>query len=798
MFSSRIHTLLSKQRTNKILIPTTLLFFGLLGPKLDAQQLKQTVRGTIIDQETKMPLPSASILVLGSTKPEGTTTDLNGEFRLENIPVGRLSLKISFIGYQDRVLSNLLISSSKELVLNIELQESLAQLDAVLIVDTKNKNEVLNEMALVSARSFSVEETQRYAGAIDDPARMVASFAGVNGDAEGDNDIVVRGNSPRGILWRLEGIEIPNPNHFASEGGTGGPINALNSNMLANSDFYTGAFAPEYGNALSGVFDMKLRTGNNERREYSATASILGLDATIEGPFNKNYRGSYIANYRYSSLSLLDDAGIVDFGGVPKYQDASFKMVLPINSKHSLQMFGLGGISSISQTDIDEDNDDELLSDSQFGSDLGVLGLSHLYLINSKTFLQSKVSMAGTRSTSFYKIPDDDQNLYIAAQDDFVQSNYKAISTINYKLNARNNFKTGFIFTGLYFNLESEYWDSDLDKLIPTLSQNANSSMVQGFVNWKHRFNEKLSLVSGLHYIRFNLNKNASLEPRLALQWKANDKNSFTIGSGLHSKIESISIYMGEHQNGDLSFSNPNRNLDFTKSLHFMAGYDRTLNAQTHLKFELYYQHLYDVPIDSKANSNYSLLNSSGGFTTKNLVNQGLGTNYGMEFTLEQFLNKGFYYMSTVSIYRSLYTAQNGDQRASRYDGQYVANFLMGKEFKIGKSKKDRVFFTDLKIAFIGAQRYSPIILDASILEGDAVRDLSNPFSAKGDDIFKLDLSVGVRRNKKKISTEFKIAVQNATNNGAVTNEYYEHAKESIEQGKQLPLLPVISYKINF
>ena len=132
-----------------------------------------------------------------------------------------------------------------------------------------------------------MKKRKRYAGAIDDPARMVSAFAGVNGNAEGDNDIVVRGNSPRGILWRLEGVEIPNPNHFASEGATGGPINALNSNMLGNSDFYTGAFAPEYGNALSGVFDMKLRNGNNEQREYSATLSVLGTDLTAEGPFKE-------------------------------------------------------------------------------------------------------------------------------------------------------------------------------------------------------------------------------------------------------------------------------------------------------------------------------------------------------------------------------------------------------------------------------------------------------------------------------------------------------------------------------
>ena len=166
------------------------------------------------------------------------------------------------------------------------MAESVSALKEVVVTAKKDKSEVLNEMALVSARSFTVDETKRFAGSFNDPARMVASYAGVQSNAEGSNEIVVRGNSSRGILWRLEGVEIPNPNHFADEGSTGGPINALNSNMLSDSDFFTGAFAPEYGNALSGIFDMKLRTGNNEQREYTFTASTLGLDFTAEGTFS--------------------------------------------------------------------------------------------------------------------------------------------------------------------------------------------------------------------------------------------------------------------------------------------------------------------------------------------------------------------------------------------------------------------------------------------------------------------------------------------------------------------------------
>lgn len=242
---------------------------------------------------------------------------MDGTFRFENVPVGRIDLEVSYIGYEDKNIPNILVSSGKEVILELEMRESVLKMDVVVITASQKKGEVLNEMAAISSRSFSVEETKRYAGSFQDPSRMVSAFAGVSSNPDGNNDIVVRGNSPKGILWRLDGIEIPNPNHFANEGATGGPINALNSELLSNSDFQTGAFAPEYGNVLSGVFDIHMRSGNNEKREYSVGAGVLGTDITLEGPFSKKYSGSYLANYRYSSLAMLDDAGLVDFDGVP-------------------------------------------------------------------------------------------------------------------------------------------------------------------------------------------------------------------------------------------------------------------------------------------------------------------------------------------------------------------------------------------------------------------------------------------------------------------------------------------------
>ncbi|MBU3928481.1 MAG: carboxypeptidase-like regulatory domain-containing protein, partial [Bacteroidetes bacterium] len=247
-----------------------------------ANNYSQTVRGYVIDQDTKMPVFGVNILIIGSDPPQGASTDENGYFKIENVQVGRISLRLSCMGYETSTIPNLVVGTGKEVFATFEMQESLINLNEIVISGAAEKGEVNNEMSLISARQVTVEETQRFAGSLDDPSRMVSAFAGVTSDPLGNNDIVVRGNSPKGILWKLEGVDIPNPNHFSDESTTGGPINALSSNMLANSDFYTGAFAPEYGNALSGIFDVMLRTGNNEKPEYTLGIGVLGVDLAAE------------------------------------------------------------------------------------------------------------------------------------------------------------------------------------------------------------------------------------------------------------------------------------------------------------------------------------------------------------------------------------------------------------------------------------------------------------------------------------------------------------------------------------
>lgn len=774
----------------QIVIVLLFLSNGIFG-----QEFTQTLRGTAIDSDTKVPMIGANIIVLDSDPIKGASTDVNGNFIIEKVPIGRVNIQISAIGYETQTIYNIVIESAKETVLSITATESFETLEELVITAEEENGEAINKMALVSAKTVTVEETGRYAGSLNDPARMVSAFAGVSGDAEGNNDIVVRGNSPRGFLWRLEGIEIPNPNHFAEEGSSGGPVNTLNVSMLANSDFFTGAFAPEYGNAISGVFDTKFRTGNNQNGEFSFSIGVLGTDITVEGPFSKKYDGSFLFNYRYSTLDLLDATGIVDFGGVPRYQDASFKVSLPTKSMGNFTFFGLGGKSSITDEDTDEGSD-KVYGNAIVKADLGVLGLKHNYIINKKMYIHSYVSASATINNVTENTLDSISNSFYEEYDHKYNENKFRISTaLNNRINRHNTVKTGVIYTTMNYSMVGQS-NFDNSSATPFINADGKTSMVQLYTSWKHRFRENLTLVSGLHYTQLLLNKNMAFEPRLALNWQLNRNQFLTMGVGMHSKVESVSIYLGitDEETND----NANRDLELMKSAHFVIGFGHHFNQNLILKSEVYYQYLYDVPIGTDPESSLSLLNFSGGYIDIPMVNEGTGQNYGLEITLERYYHRKFYFMLTGSIYQSKYTAMDGIERDTRYNANYASNLVIGKEFKLHSNKKNKAIAVNIKTSFLGANHYTPIDLEQSIIENKTVYDQENQFSEKGDDFFYLNLGVTYKINGKKLTQELKLDIQNLTNNQAVVGQYYNSRLQVIEPAYQLSMIPNIMYSIKF
>jgi hypothetical protein len=774
-----------------------MMLIALAGP-LAAQVQTQSVRGAIVDADTRQPLIGATVLLIGSDPLIGATTDLDGRFTLEKVPAGRIALQVRMLGYEEQTLANLLVNSAKELVLDIRLQESLVKLEEVEVSGKKGHGEVRNDMAVMSARKISVEETSRIAGGINDPARMVTVFPGVSGDPTGNNTIIVRGNSPKGVLWRLEGMEIPNPNHFADDGTTGGPINVLNSDVVDNSDFYTGAFAAEYGNVTSAVFDMKLRDGNDRKREYTLKAGVLGTDLTAEGPVPGVPGGSYLANYRYSTLSLLDQAGIVDYQGVPKYTDAAFKLKLPTAKAGTFSLFGIGGRSGIDQKE-ESELGDTLFASAQYGSRMGVAGITHTLLLGSNNFLYTTASLSGNGSgVDYSESPAPGESpLVLRHETDFARTTMRASTTLNTRINASHKLRTGVILSLDRFRMYANTFDRADSVMKVNLDQRGEATTVQAFASWKWRWNEQWSLTSGVHFLHYALNGASSVEPRAALRYQRTPARAFTFGAGLHSKTESLMNHLVRTTDGEGRSVQRNRSLGLSRAAHAVLGYEQLIMEDVQFKAEAYCQNLYSQPVEDAAGSAFWLGNTQEWYTDKPLVSKGIGYNTGVELSIEKFFTRGWHALATLSVFESRYRAADGTWYNARFGLGAVANALAGKEWKVGKADKDKVLTTGARYSVQGGQWQTPLDANATLAAGYEVESTAL-MGFKGDPIHKLDLVLAYRIGRAKVSHEFKADVQNVLNAQTVVYSYYNSSTERIEGVSQLAILPVMGYTLRF
>ena len=760
-------------------------------------QYSQQFRGTVTDQVLQQPVAGATVTI--SPIGKSTVTDSNGVFRFSNIPVGSYRISISDTRYKEGIVDNIAVNSGKETVINISL-ETLIRTEADVIIKANNKkNKPHNDMSVVSARAFTVEETQKYAAAVNDPLRMATAFAGVLAADDGNNSIVIRGNSPTGLLWRMEGMDIPNPNHFSIPGNSGGGISILNSQLLSNSDFITAAFAAEYGNALSGVFDIKLRKGNNEKREYTLEAGVLGLSAALEGPFSKKYKGSYLINYRYSTLALLSKAGVLADDGATNFQDLSYNFYFPTKKLGTFTFFGFGGLSD--QT-FDAKKDSlkwESSSDrysNTFFSNTAMTGLTHSILAGKKLNIKSGVGISRTKIGYDEDFTEDDYSLSKSYIDKFRTDKWIFNSTANYKFSNRLILRAGVIADLInykFYRLSSDHRGDPLEEMLNT---SGKTSTQQAFAQWQYKPSNNISLNAGLHYFRLAHNNTSSAEPRFSAKWNINNKSSVAIGYGLHSQMQTLNVYFAQQTlaNGDII--TPNKNLDLTKSHHYVLSYSYKLGKNLLAKAEMYYQKLFNVPISIYDSSTLSTLNIQSDYIVDPLENKGKGRNYGVEISLERYLQNNFYLTLNNSIYQSKYIAKDGIERNTRFNGNYIITLITGKDFvHEWKSKK---FGINIKTIYAGGLRITPIDFNASQQLGYTVYKEKEAFSLQNADYFRTDLRLSMKWNRKNFTSTLSLDIQNITNRLNVYGQWYDEEKNKVVTSYQTGLIPILNYKIEF
>ena len=761
-------------------------------------QYTQTIRGKVVDQLLQQPIAGATVQIQGLNR--SVVSEEDGSFRITAVPIGNYHISVTHLSYKPSFVENVVVNSGKEVVLNLSMEIDIHAQQAVEVVEKSRKYRPLNDMSLVSARAFTVEETQRYAAAVNDPSRMATSFAGVMSADDGNNDIVIRGNSPTGLLWRMEGVEIPNPNHFSSAGSSGGGISILSAQLLSNSDFVTGAFAAEYGNALSGVFDLHLRKGNNEKREYSLQAGLLGLNVAAEGPIMPFYKGSYLVNYRYSTLQMLKKIGVdVGGGGTTNFQDLSFNIYLPTNTKGQFTVFGFMGTSD-QKDDIDRDSTKWDSEGDRYGgtfkSNTTAVGLTHSIGLGDKSQLRS----AASYSSSLNAYKED----YLQRSGDILNSfnyNYKTeklviSSTLNHRLSNKSNVRAGVIGSFINYKYYLKAWDNPGLPVEEKMSSGGNTQTMQAFAQWQLKPVEKLTVEGGLHYLHLLLNNTSSVEPRASVKYELDNTNAVSIGYGLHSQMQALGVYFAETFNAEGNVILPNKDLGFTRAHHLVLSYQHVFNKMLRFKAEAYYQHLLNVPVSIYDSLSFSVLNIRGDYVSDALSNTGKGKNIGIDLTLEKNLGNNYYFILNNSFYRSTYTASDGVWRNTRFNGNRHTNFTGGKEWTLKEGKK--VIGFNIKVINAGGYRTTPIDAEQSQLKGYTVYKEKEAFSIQNPDYFRTDIRVSVKWNRRNLTSTLSLDVQNVTNRRNLYNQYYDPYTSSVENSYQTGLIPIINYKVEF
>lgn len=783
---------------------------------LAAQQLTQVVRGTVTDRTTAAGISGAQIsLLIPGIDTLTAVSDGIGEFRIDKVPMGRHDIAFSATGYRPFIRPGVAVESGHETVLDIAMEVLIFQSSTVEIEPAKDRGTSTNDMAAVSAISLLPDETRRFAGGFDDPVRAAAYFPGVNSvNFFSNNSLSVRGNSPRGMLYRLEGVDIPTPAHFVPLGSTGGVFSIFSQQVLGNSDFYTGAFTAEYGNASTGVFDVKFRKGDNHERAYTISAGVLGVDLSAEGPVRKGGDASFLVNYRYSSLGLA--RLIINYLTVPVYQDLSFNLNCPTKKYGTFTVFGIGGLSSRDKPmEFEEDSAGKVIEPKVFldsltfsrqrlwlESNMGVVGATHTLLFGGKSVWKTSVAVWGSqqKDNTWYNPNTDGSGEFATDLNEYNRSGFSAHSNLKTRFSPRITTQGGVLVSGTRHNVYVANFDWADSTLHPVADRKGNTLQVQGYYQAKFALNAKLSLHAGVHALYYSLNDRASVEPRAALSWQISPDNSLSLGYGRHSRIEDYAVYTFQTEsNGTTQF--PNQSLNFAKADHLVLGWYSRPFENHRLRLEAYYQALRGIPSDGL----FSLMNLYELDMLSAMTNAASGRNMGVDLGFERFTDNGLYYLLNASVLRSEYRpSDTAVWRPSQFDSRYNIRALFGKEWRTGVEKgKFNSFGANVSISFMGGRPYTPIDLAASQVRRETVYDWTQAFTLRENNMYFVDWTFTHTRNRPKHTTKWILQIKNLPYRNSPEFREYDYlqdlyGKSPVVEKKATNFFPNIAYSISF
>ncbi|MBL4624324.1 MAG: TonB-dependent receptor [Flavobacteriales bacterium] len=758
---------------------------------------QQRIYGEVLENFTEKPVPNVHITLLKRSESVlQTVTDSLGKFVFTEVEVGQYEISFSHLSYVPFTLPSVEVTASKPTVINSSLDFSYVQMKELEILPEKDKGTANNKMALLSSFSIDADDSRKLAGSLDDPARVVGLLPGViSYTGFSANFISIRGNSPRGFKYQMEGVELPNPTHFARIGSSGGTFTIFSMQIMGKSDFFSGAFPAEYGNATAGVLDVKFREGSTQEYSHMFKIGTLGIDIATEGPINKKKGSSYLVNYRYAVVGL---ARLIGYPTQPTYSDLSFNLNFPVSEKGSFNVFGLAGMSDrarIPVTDSTKWEQDLDRYQLNLGSKMATVGVNYKTLVGKSSVFSSTLLAGVIDQFDNKDYLLSDLSLQMKEINEYESVPITFAASLKHKFGKYHSNKTGASVNYSTHNwraIKRNYFSNQLDTLV---FGSGNSMTIKAFTNSNFNLSEKWIVNIGIHSIYYNVNNDSKLEPRAAIQYQVNEKNKVSIAYGRHSQADHFATYLYRTKDPFGNVIYPNKDLKLITANHFIVGYKSNLFKNHRLSIEVYYQTLTDVPVE--VGGAFSTINLNELDDMRKLENEGTGINYGVDFGIERFSENGLYYIINSSFVRSFYTTGDNVIRSTEYDLGYTVKFLLGKEFEVGKGKHN-YFGWNTNFSVIGGQPYTPINIEESRLAQETILDERIAYSERDNPLVFLDLTVTYKTNKKKRSTLWSLQLKNIFSNG---NAIYREYDSVLDEEVTIPsssFFPNISYRLEF
>ncbi|MBU0473005.1 MAG: TonB-dependent receptor [Bacteroidetes bacterium] len=737
------------------------------------------IEGFIIDSYSKSELIGANVLIVNSNI--GGATDIKGKFVIESVPVGNYSLKFSFLGYNSVVKTDIIVRSNRITTVNCELNSTSIEADEVVVQDAYFQN---NGEQQISNINFSREEIRRAPGSAGDVSRILMSLPSVAQVNDQSNTLAVRGGSPIENTFYIDNIEIPNINHFPSQGASGGAIGMLNVDFIEDVNFFTGGFSAIYGNKLSSIMEISLREGNRNEFDGQLDLNFSGFGGIIEGPISES--SSFMISARRSYIDFLIKMINVGSSIAPTYGDVEGKIVFDIDKNNKIMLVGVFGDDHMSS-----DQQNAIENKMVFYGDQDIyqttIGVNWRSLWSSKGYSNTLISF---NSMKFIEDFYETGSAALVANNRSNEMFYQLRNINYYQFNKQNSAKFGIEAKHIiadFNNWYSEYSDAIGNPVESfTIKNTNNSNILAAFGNYIIKPTNRIELTLGARSDYFSYANKLKFSPRFSLSYLFSDETKLNISTGLfYQALPSKLLVLNE----------TNKNLSIPVSQHYIIGIEQLLTESTLLKFEIYQKNYSKFPMDPNQPGIFLIdevyYNDGVSFNTNKLLDNGEAQTKGAELTIQKKLAKDFYGLIGASYFNAKYKGLDNKWKNRIYDNQFIFNIE-------GGYKPNYSWEFSLRWIYAGGRPYTPFNASESVALNRGVLDENKINSERYLPYHSLNVRVDKRFAFSNSNLVIYLSVWNVYDRKNEASIYWNQTTNQQDVVYQWGMLPIFGVEYEF